>query len=186
VPQLRQVLSRAVFWLSAVPPWAPLRALPSARPRAPAWVPLRDLRGLRPSILVVVNVAVPNCFPHVPHLEPYSYHRSLLDIVGLGEDRTPTAGTDVPDNSLDPAVTMVLVPERRVASPVKVVISIDSATGTSVPTWAAAAVGGTTAVRALARSATDASAPVWVAATVPLGCATAHCIATLALPPSPA
>jgi hypothetical protein len=25
----------------------------------------------RPSILVVVDVAVPNCFPHVANLEPY-------------------------------------------------------------------------------------------------------------------
>jgi hypothetical protein len=52
--------------------------------------------------LVVIDVAVPNCFPHVPHLEPYPHHRGPLDVVGLGEGRTPAAGTDVPDNSLDP------------------------------------------------------------------------------------
>jgi hypothetical protein len=58
----------------------------------------------RPSILVVVDVAVPNCFPHVPHLEPYPHHRGPLDIVGHGEGRPPTARTDVPDNGLDPIV----------------------------------------------------------------------------------
>jgi hypothetical protein len=34
-----------------------------------------------------------------------------LDVVGLGEGRPPAAGTDVPDNGLDPIVTMV--PVRR-------------------------------------------------------------------------
>jgi hypothetical protein len=58
----------------------------------------------RPSILIVVDVAVPNCFPHVTHLEPYPHHRGPLDIVGHGEGRPPTAGTDVPDNGLDPMV----------------------------------------------------------------------------------
>jgi hypothetical protein len=45
----------------------------------------------RPTILVVVDVAVPNCFPHVPHLELYPHHRGPLDVVGLGEGRPPTA-----------------------------------------------------------------------------------------------
>jgi hypothetical protein len=62
-----------------------------------------------PSILVVVDVAIPNCFPHVSHLESYPHHRDSLDVVGLGEDRPPNAGTDVPDNGLDPAVTIVPV-----------------------------------------------------------------------------
>jgi hypothetical protein len=46
LPQLWQVSSRAGFWLLAVPPWAPSRALPSAHPRAPSWVPPRALRSL--------------------------------------------------------------------------------------------------------------------------------------------
>jgi hypothetical protein len=54
----------------------------------------------RPSILVVVDIAVPNCFPHMPHLEPYPHHRGPLDVVGLGEGRSPTIRTDVPDNGL--------------------------------------------------------------------------------------
>jgi hypothetical protein len=61
----------------------------------------------RPSILVVVNVAITNCFPHVSHLEPYPHHRGPLDVVGLREGRPPNAGIDVPDNGLDPVVTMV-------------------------------------------------------------------------------
>jgi hypothetical protein len=62
----------------------------------------------RLSILVVVDVVVPKYFPHVPHLEPYPHHHGPLDVVGLGEGRPPTAGTDVPDSGLDPMVTMVL------------------------------------------------------------------------------
>jgi hypothetical protein len=65
----------------------------------------------RPSILIVIDVAVPNCFPHVLHLEPYPHHCGPLDVVGLGEGRPPAAGTDVPDNGLDPMVTMVPVRE---------------------------------------------------------------------------
>jgi hypothetical protein len=61
----------------------------------------------RPSILVVIDVAVPNCLPHVPQLEPYAHHRGPLDVVGLGEGRPPAVETDVPDNDLDPMVTMV-------------------------------------------------------------------------------
>jgi hypothetical protein len=67
----------------------------------------------RPSILVVVDVTVPNCFPHVPHLEPYPHHRDPLDVVGLGEGRPPTVGTDILDNGLDPAVSMVPVRDLR-------------------------------------------------------------------------
>jgi hypothetical protein len=87
----------------------------------------------RPSILVVVDVAVPNCFPHVPHLESYPHHRGSLDVVGLGEGRPPAIGTDVPDNGLDPMVTMVLVRGGRATPPVKVAISIDPAAGASTP-----------------------------------------------------
>jgi hypothetical protein len=67
----------------------------------------------RPSILIVVVVVVPNYFPHVPHLEPYPHHRDPLDVVGLGEGRPPTAGTDVPDSGLDPMVTMLTCPGRE-------------------------------------------------------------------------
>jgi hypothetical protein len=107
-----------------------------------------------PSILILVDVAVPNCFPHVPHLESYPHHRSPLDVVSLGEGRPPVAGTDVPDNDLDPMVTMVPVRGGRVAPPVKAAISVNPAAGASVP--------------------------VWAAATAPLGCAAAHCAASLA------
>jgi hypothetical protein len=86
-----------------------------------------------PSILIVVNVAVPNCFPHVPHLESYPHHHGPLDVVHLGEGRPPAAGTDVPDNGLDPMVTMVPVQGGRAAPPVKAVITVDPAAGTSVP-----------------------------------------------------
>jgi hypothetical protein len=87
----------------------------------------------RSSILVVVDVVVPNCFPHVPHLELYPHHRGSLDVVGFGESRPPAAGTDVPDNSLDPMVTMVPVRGGRAAPPVKVAISVNPAVGASAP-----------------------------------------------------
>jgi hypothetical protein len=82
-------------------------------------------------ILVVVNVTILNCFSHVPHLELYPHHRCPLDIVGLGEGRPPNTGTDVPDNGLDPAVTMVPIRGGRAALPIKVAISIDPAVGAS-------------------------------------------------------
>jgi hypothetical protein len=114
-------------------------------------------------ILVVVDFAVPNCFPHVANLEPYPHHRGPLNVVGLGEGRPPTAGTDVPDNGLIHAATMVSIRGGRVASPVEAAISIDSvaaagsSAGVSTPVWAAAA-------GALARSAVSTSMPIWVAA----------------------
>jgi hypothetical protein len=90
----------------------------------------------------------------VPHLELYPHHRGPLDVVGLGEGRLHTVGTDVPDNGMDPAVTMVPVRGGRAASPVKAAISVDPAVGSSAPVWAAAAIRGTTAVPPpLARSA---------------------------------
>jgi hypothetical protein len=113
------------------------------------------------SILVVIDVAVPNYFTHMPHLEPYPHHRGPLDVVGLGEGRPPTAGTDVPDNGLDPMVSMVSVWRGRAAPPVKATISVNLATGASVPVWAAVTVGGTTVACAPARSAAGASVPVW-------------------------
>jgi hypothetical protein len=51
--------------------------------------------------------------------------------------------------------------------PIKVAISVDLATGVSVPVWAVAAIGGT-APHAPTRSVTDMSVPIWAAATAPL------------------
>jgi hypothetical protein len=76
----------------------------------------------------------------VPHLEPYPHHRGPLDVVRLGEGWPPTAGTDVPDNGLDPMVTMVPVRGGRAAPPVKTAINVNPAAGGSAPVWAAAAV----------------------------------------------
>jgi hypothetical protein len=58
-----------------------------------------------------------------------------------------TPGTDVPDNGLDPAVTVVSILGGRAAPNIKVVISVDLATiagstaGTSAPVWPVAAGG---------------------------------------------
>jgi hypothetical protein len=92
----------------------------------------------RPSILVVIDVAVPNWLPHVPHLEPYPHHRSPLDVVDLGEGRPPAAGTDVPDNVLDSMVTMVPVRGGRAVLPIRAAISDNPAAGASAPIRAAA------------------------------------------------
>jgi hypothetical protein len=105
----------------------------------------------------------------VPHLESYPHHCGALDIVGLGEGRPPTAGTDVPDNGLDPLVTMVPVRGGRTALPVKVMIFVDPAAGASAPVWAAAAVRGMAAACALPWSAAGASMHVRATVTVPLG-----------------
>jgi hypothetical protein len=123
----------------------------------------------RPSILVVVNVAVANCFPHVPHLEPYPHYRGPLDVIGLGEGRLPAVGSNVPDNGLDLMVTMVPVRGGRATPPVKAAISVNPVADASAPVWAVAAIGGTTTTRAPAQSTADASAPVWAISTVPLG-----------------
>jgi hypothetical protein len=122
-----------------------------------------------PLILVVIDVAVPNCFPHVPHLEPYPHHRDPLDVVGLGEGRSPAAKTDIPDNGLDPMVTMIPVRGGRATPLVKAVIFVNAAIGGSAPVWAAVAVGSTSIARAPARSAAGASAPMRAATTAPLG-----------------
>jgi hypothetical protein len=114
-------------------------------------------------ILIVIEVAVPNCFPHVSHLEPYPHHRGPLDVVGLVEGRPPAVGTDVPYNDMDPMVTMVPLRGGSAAPPVKAAISVNPAAGAS------AAVGGIADTRALARSVAGASAPVRAAATAPLG-----------------
>jgi hypothetical protein len=79
-------------------------------------------------ILVVIDIAISNYLPHVPHLEPYLHHRDPLDVVDLGEGRPPAAGADVPDNELDPMVTMVPVRGGRVAPPVWAAISVNPAT----------------------------------------------------------
>jgi hypothetical protein len=74
-----------------------------------------------------------------------------------------------PDNGLDPMVTMVPVRGGRAAPPVKAPISINPTADAFASVWATAAVGGTAATRAPARSAVGASALVRAAATVPLG-----------------
>jgi hypothetical protein len=43
------------------------------------------------------------------HLKSYPHHHGPLDVVGLGEGRPPAAETDVPDNGMDPMVTIVPV-----------------------------------------------------------------------------
>jgi hypothetical protein len=95
----------------------------------------------------------------VPHLEPYPHHRGPLDVVGLGEGRPPVTGTDVPDNGLDPMVTMVPIRGGRVTPLVKVAIFVNPAVGASAPVWAAAPIW----------SIADASTPVWATTTAPLG-----------------
>jgi hypothetical protein len=92
-----------------------------------------------------------------------------LDVVGLGEGRPPAAGTDVPDNGLDPIVTMVPVRGGRVVPPVKTTISVNPAADASAPVWAAVAVRDTAATRAPSRSAAGAFAPVRAVAMAPLG-----------------
>jgi hypothetical protein len=105
----------------------------------------------------------------VPHLEPYPHHRGLLDVVGLGGGRPPATGTDVPDNDLDPMLTMVPVRGGRAAPPLKAVISVNPTDGASAPVWAAIAVEGMAAARVPAWSTTGTSTPIWAAAMVPLG-----------------
>jgi hypothetical protein len=95
----------------------------------------------------------------VANLESYPHHRGPLDVVGLGEGRPPTVGTDVPDNGLDRTVTMVPIRGGGVASPLEAAISVDpvaatgSTVGASAPIWAAAAC-------VLAQSAVSASAAI--------------------------
>jgi hypothetical protein len=64
---------------------------------------------------------------------------------------------------------MVPVRGGRAAPPVKAAISVNPATGASALVWAATVVGGTSAVRAPARSAAGASAPIRAATTAPRG-----------------
>jgi hypothetical protein len=96
-----------------------------------------------PSILIVVDVTIPNCFPHVANLEPYPHHCGPHDVVGLGEGRPPTTGTDVPDNGMDLAVIMVSIQGGRAAPSVEVAIYVDptvatgSTAGASAPVLAA-------------------------------------------------
>jgi hypothetical protein len=111
----------------------------------------------------------------------YLHHHDPLDVVGLDEGRPPTAGTDVPDNGLDP---MVPVRRGRATPPVKAVISVNPAISASAPVWVAAAVWGTDAARAPAWSIADVSTPVWAAVTAPLGVrgCPLHCLLSHYLP----
>jgi hypothetical protein len=74
----------------------------------------------------------------VPHLESYPHQRGPLDVVGLGEGRSPAAGTNVPDNGLDHMVIMVPIRGGRVAPAIKAAISVNPAAGASAPVRAAA------------------------------------------------
>jgi hypothetical protein len=126
----------------------------------------------RLSILVVIDVTVPNCFPHVPHLEPYPHHRGPLGVVGLGEGRPLAVGTDVPDNGLDPMVTMVPVRGGRAAPPIKAVISVNPAADASAPVW------GTAAAHPRPPGAPPArSRPLGLPPRRPWGCTADHCAA---------
>jgi hypothetical protein len=129
----------------------------------------------RPSIFVVVDVVILNCFPHVPHLEPYPHQRVPLDVVGLGECRPPTADTDVPDNGMNPMVTMVPVWGGKATPPIKTVISVDPAAGTSMPVWVVATVGGTDTAHAPPGAPPTHPRPFGLPPSCPWGCTTAHC-----------
>jgi hypothetical protein len=76
----------------------------------------------------------------VSHLKSYPNHRGPLDVVGLGEGRPPATGTDVPDNGLNPMVTMLPARGGRVAPPVMVAISVNPDVGASTPIRATAMV----------------------------------------------
>ena len=119
----------------------------------------------------------------MPHLELHPHHRNPLDVVGLGEGRPPTAGADVPDDSLEPVVTTVPIQGERATLPVKAALSIDPSVPirgerATLPVKAALSIDpsttvavrassrSATAVRASSRSAAGASAPVWAAATL--------------------
>jgi hypothetical protein len=78
--------------------------------------------------LVVVDVTVPDCIPHMPHLEPYPHHHSPLNVVGLGEGRPPATGANVPDDSLVLVVTTVPNRGERATLPVKATLSVDPST----------------------------------------------------------
>jgi hypothetical protein len=97
----------------------------------------------RLSILVVVDIAVPNCFTLVPHLEPYPHHRGPLNVVGLGEGRPPTVGT------------------TRAASVVAAAASTSALAAASFAIASLAALAAVTAVSATARSRSSAAATSW-------------------------
>ena len=90
------------------------------------------------------------------HLELYIHHRSLLDVVGLSEGRPPTAGADVPDNTLEPVVTTVQIRGERATLPVKAALSIDPSATVALRASSRSA----TTVRASSRSAAGASTPI--------------------------
>src|SRR3954471_1859035 len=77
-----------------------------------------DEGGQRASILMVVDVAMLDRLPHVPHLEPDPHDRGPLDVVGFGEGRPPRTGTNFPDHSPDPVEAVVLVVPAAAAAAV--------------------------------------------------------------------
>jgi hypothetical protein len=113
----------------------------------------------------------------VPHLEPYPHHRGPLDVVGLSEDRPPAAGTGVPDNGMDPMVTMVPVRGGRVTPPLKAAVSVNPAASAFTPVWAAAAVRDTAAAPPPPPPGAPPTRPLpsGLPPRRPWGCAAAHC-----------
>jgi hypothetical protein len=129
----------------------------------------------RPSILIVIGVAVLNYFSHVANLEPYLHHRGPLDVVGLGEGRPPTTGTDVLDNCMDLAVAMVLIRGGRAAPPVEATISVDPTAATESTAARSRPFG--LPPRALSPGAPSARLRLFGLPPLvpPWGCTTAHC-----------
>ena len=103
-----------------------------------------------PSILIVVDVAVPDCLPHMPHLKLHLHDCGPLDVVGLGEGGPPTAGTDVPDHRLEGVVAggaAARTPARSAATTLRAAArGAASAAGCAAP-WT---VAGRAAVQAAA------------------------------------
>ena len=63
----------------------------------------------------MVDVAVLDCLPHAPHLEPDLHDPGPLDVVGFSEGRPPNTGTNIPDHSPDLVEAAVLVVAAAVA-----------------------------------------------------------------------
>jgi hypothetical protein len=85
----------------------------------------------------------------VSHLEPDLHDRGLLDVVGFGEGRPPSTGTNVPDHSPDLVEATVLV--------------VSAAAAVRASSWSA------TAVRASSGSVTAVLTSSWSDTAVCLG-----------------
>jgi hypothetical protein len=86
------MLNRILHRSEALPHWNPTNLMLRIRlPSHLGWDCTNE--GIqRPSILVVVDVALPNCFPHVANLQLYPHHRDPLDVVGLVKVGHPPLG----------------------------------------------------------------------------------------------